>query len=41
VLLVGDVVTGYAMLKDAEEQPLMWEAPADQAIDIGEYHIDY
>ncbi len=41
VLLVGDVMTRYVMLKDAEDKPLMWEAPAGQAIDIGEYQVNY
>lgn len=41
VLLVGDMMTRYVMLKDAEDKPLMWTVPADQAIDIGEYHVNY
>jgi len=41
VLLVGDMITRYAMLKDRANKPLMWAVPADQAIDIGEYQINY
>lgn len=41
VLMVGDRVTRFVMLEDKEGKPLMWTAPADQAIDIGEYQVNY
>lgn len=41
VLIVGDRVTRFAMLEDKENKPLMWAAPANQAIDIGEYQVNY
>lgn len=40
VVIIGDMIGKNTKLKD-DNGPFMWEAPADEVVDIGEYAIEW
>lgn len=41
IVLIGDMVLKYTIIRDDENQPMIWNAPLDEVVDIGEFTIDY
>jgi hypothetical protein len=41
VVLIGDLVMKYTIIRDNENQPMMWTVEADKVIQIGDFTVDY
>lgn len=41
IVLIGNMVMKYAIIKDNQNQPMMWTADANKIVKIGEFTVDY